>query len=383
MENEIFLNLFESHSFKEYANATELFVLKYLMKRMNCKVVMYGAGKAGKITLDYLKQVYNIDIDIIIDKSPAEGSLNGIKVMNREEFTNYRKRKTQPFNFCTLISIFAYSCDDQVKKDIESYLIEEKCVKIIDFSSQIGAIIKPDWYDYFISEKQSLCNVMNMLEDEISKETLYEYIAACLEGHMYEGKTYPEVDKYFVINDGADEIIPIDNERWINFGSYSGDTIYNYLEHTNKFEKIFAVEGDYNTASILKNNLSFLPDEISKKIEIINSYFGNEVNQERIDDYFEKEKITYINMDIEGYELDALSSGIEVIKRCRPVLAICGYHKKEDLITIPNFVKEKLSEYLIYVRKYPSLMQDYYEGRFCINELVIYAVPQERIKKRV
>ena len=88
-------------------------------------------------------------------------------------------------------------------------------------------------------------------------------------------------------------------------------------------------------------------------------------------------------MDIEGYELDALSSGIEVIKRCRPVLAICGYHKKEDLITIPNFVKEKLSEYLIYVRKYPSLMQDYYEGRFCINELVIYAVPQERIKKRV
>lgn len=35
-----------------------------------------------------------------------------------------------------------------------------------------------------------------------------------------------------------------------------------------------------------------------------------------------------------------------------PVLAICVYHKKDDFVCIPEFIKQCYSDYLIYLRKY-------------------------------
>lgn len=69
-------------------------------------------------------------------------------------------------------------------------------------------------------------------------------------------------------------------------------------------------------------------------------------------------------MDIEGSELEALKGSREIIKRCRPKLEICVYHKKEDLVEIPAFIKELVPEYKLYVRHYSNNA----------GETVLYAV---------
>ena len=58
----------------------------------------------------------------------------------------------------------------------------------------------------------------------------------------------------------------------------------------------------------------------------------------------------YIKMDIEGAEMDALYGAQDIIKKYHPYLAICLYHRKNDLVDIPLYVKSLYSNYRIYLR---------------------------------
>ena len=82
-----------------------------------------------------------------------------------------------------------------------------------------------------------------------------------------------------------------------------------------------------------------------------------------IDDVCAEDKVTFIKMDIEGSELAALRGAVNVIKRDRPRLAICVYHKLEDIYEIPFWIKETVPEYKLYIRHH-TLTE---------NETVLYA----------
>lgn len=57
-------------------------------------------------------------------------------------------------------------------------------------------------------------------------------------------------------------------------------------------------------------------------------------------------KIDFIKMDIEGAELEALRGAVHTLKRDRPQLAICIYHKPEHFFQIPLFLAEHLPDYI-------------------------------------
>jgi FkbM family methyltransferase len=53
------------------------------------------------------------------------------------------------------------------------------------------------------------------------------------------------------------------------------------------------------------------------------------------------ERVDFIKLDIEGAELDALVGAEETIRRFRPRLAVCVYHKWEDLGVLPAHILSK------------------------------------------
>lgn len=77
------------------------------------------------------------------------------------------------------------------------------------------------------------------------------------------------------------------------------------------------------------------------------------------------DKVTFIKMDIEGSELEALKGAKGTILRDKPKLAICIYHKPEDMTEIPLYIKGLVPEYKLYVRHHSS-------GP---DETVLYAIP--------
>lgn len=66
----------------------------------------------------------------------------------------------------------------------------------------------------------------------------------------------------------------------------------------------------------------------------------------------EIEKIDFIKMDIEGSELDALRGAEASIRRFKPKLAISIYHRVEDPITIPLWIRDLGLGYRQYIDHY-------------------------------
>ena len=70
---------------------------------------------------------------------------------------------------------------------------------------------------------------------------------------------------------------------------------------------------------------------------------GERIPTITLDDYVARhalERVDLIKMDIEGSEIPALQGALQTIRRFRPKLALCLYHKWDDVLTIPRFIAE-------------------------------------------
>jgi len=84
----------------------------------------------------------------------------------------------------------------------------------------------------------------------------------------------------------------------------------------------------------------------------------------KLDDILNGEEVTFIKMDIEGSELNALKGAEQTILKYRPRLAISVYHKPEDIWEIPSYILSLHKDYKLYLRHYSSWG----------NETVLYAI---------
>ena len=84
----------------------------------------------------------------------------------------------------------------------------------------------------------------------------------------------------------------------------------------------------------------------------------------RLDDVLAGRKVTFIKMDLEGAEMSALRGAERIIREQRPKLAICIYHKPEDMWEIPSLILRYDPSYQFYVRHYS----------ITFGETVLYAI---------
>lgn len=83
-----------------------------------------------------------------------------------------------------------------------------------------------------------------------------------------------------------------------------------------------------------------------------------------IDEVLAGKPATFIKMDVEGSEMASLIGAQQTIRKYRPKLAICVYHKPQDIIDIPAYILELVPDYKLYLRHYLT----------CPWETVLYAV---------
>lgn len=176
------------------------------------------------------------------------------------------------------------------------------------------------------------------------------------------------------------------NEIFIDAGSYDLATTMEFKKVCEGLTKAYAFEPDIvnyeRCLKRIKKDSAYLPEVVmypcgtwSSKTELHfsstadgASHIGegeDVINTLAIDETVDKnDKITFIKMDVEGAELESLKGACETIKRDKPKLAICIYHKPEDMYTLPLYIKSLVPEYKFYLRSYSN----------ADHEMVLYAV---------
>ncbi len=81
------------------------------------------------------------------------------------------------------------------------------------------------------------------------------------------------------------------------------------------------------------------------------------------------EKISFIKMDIEGMEAEALKGASGHIREDYPILTICVYHRDNDMFELPRLIDGLHEGYRMYLR--------HYEPR--PYETVLYCIPNDRL----
>lgn len=178
------------------------------------------------------------------------------------------------------------------------------------------------------------------------------------------------------------------DEVFVDCGGFIGDSTMALLRHVGGgVKKVFLYDADSVNIEKAKENLKDIHDVVYRNVGVGKSHQfsffaqnglsssafteddqnGKKVEIVTIDEDID-EKVTFVKMDIEGFELQALQGAARHIKEDRPCLAICLYHKPEDMWELPLYISGLVDNYDYYIRHYTL-----YHG-----ESVLYAVPKER-----
>lgn len=97
---------------------------------------------------------------------------------------------------------------------------------------------------------------------------------------------------------------------------------------------------------------------------------GETIETISIDDYIEErglERVDLIKLDLEGGDVPALAGALGTIRRFRPKLALCLYHRWDDILTIPAMVIASGVDYR-FVFKWVHLREGWEAVLMCLPE---------------
>lgn len=343
-------------------NKIEQFLNAY-EKNCDVPVMLYGGGKGVDWFVKFMDK-YSIPITCIIDKNKKTSNIKNIPLQLPEEvFEKYDKA-------IVVISALAYV--DEIKEFITNTKPE---YIVVSFDPTLEILQKKTYQDrqfYFLENEMAFNDLESVLADERSKSVLAKVIEGALTSDntcyagISEGTQYfPDIVRKHLTED----------EVFVDVGAFTGDSSLEFINAVgNQYKKIYLFEPDSSNITVAMKNIKDERVEFIKKgvgnrnceLYFLNENDGTdegahvvEKNTEstcvieivKLDDMI-NDDVSYIKMDIEGMELDALEGAELLIRKYKPKMAISVYHKMEDLLEISSWIREMDMGYRLYLRHY-------------------------------
>ncbi len=205
----------------------------------------------------------------------------------------------------------------------------------------------------YAAHHQALTGVFAQLDDTESRTRL----ADLLRFRLGQSATIPNAPdagaQYF-----PDFLCALATEPigFVDVGAYDGDTLESAARHL-PLREAWAFEPDADNfprlaerarhltpqttclpcgASSINGTLAFAGGH--GEASALGAGGNTRIQVVRLDDCLPNARVDYLKLDVEGHELDALSGAEALIRRHRPLLAIAGYHRWDDLWRIPEWI---------------------------------------------
>ncbi|MBI3072785.1 MAG: FkbM family methyltransferase [Deltaproteobacteria bacterium] len=241
-----------------------------------------------------------------------------------------------------------------------------------------------------VAERDAVREAATLWSDDRSRDEYRAQIRWRLEHDFDVLPPRAEETEYFP--EDLPDLGPFDH--YVDCGAYDGDTVGRFLSRRTPFSRITAFEPDPDNFAKLQAFVSGRPAADRDRIvchraavsdaEGTLEFFSDgmpdaslnalarqdrrtvSVAAMRVDDALQDgPPATYIKLDVEGAEAQALRGAAGTIARHRPSLAVCVYHRQVDIWQLPLQLRAMCDGYRFFLRAHS-------EGVF---DLVCYAIP--------
>jgi len=355
-------------------------------------LVLVGAGTLGKQVLASLRKDGIEPLAFADNNLALQGkSIEGVQVLSRQ-------RAAEEYGTSAAFVVTIWNTDHsfvQTRKELTA-LNCQKVVSAITLRWKYPDALLPFfWLDApskTIKHADTIKSAFSLWDDDFSRREYLAQLKFRLLGEFDSLSAPVQQESYFP--DDLFDLLP--DEKFVDCGAYDGITIKHFLKRQKEFRgKIIAYEPDPINFGLLKQytgslagrlnaNIILLPYAVGARHEIVHfdatGTMGSTISN---NGKIEVECVTlhenlmdlgilpsYIKMDIEGGELGALAGGGKLVQREMPILAICVYHRYDDLWQIPLFIHSLASEYRFFLRPHEI------EGW----QLVCYVIPKSRLQ---
>lgn len=335
-------------------------------------VIFYGCGAILESIIGKWMEFVGRPIDFCCDSDPQKWgrTFYGAKCLSPKELD-------------------AYKDDCVIFVTIGNFRPLVAQLKSAGFSS-VQLVYKYDLVNSDFLDQQDLASVAddlgrarNLLYDDKSRR-VFDAIVQRVVGGGQDPNLMADIcegDQYFP----ADIVNLRDNEQFVDCGAFDGDTTSDFVRRTEgRFDRIDAFELDRVNYGKLRETVARLPNasrirafnlgildierDVTYSVGKSESTVGKGEAVGRVvplDTALRGALVSFIKMDIEGAEPQALRGAREIISAQSPTLAVCVYHHFSHLWLIPLLIHELVPGHHIFLRHHTTL--EY--------ETVCYAVP--------
>jgi len=300
-----------------------------------------------------------IDVEGIIDDFNSGELWNGFKLYSMEEVD----KSSLIINCVTSISPITVS----------ERLVNQGFSDIITLSDLIDSNNYEIDEPWFVKEAKNSYNnrlkewddLYNRLEDKMSRDTMIDLLSFRITSNINFMKGY----SVRLREQYLESFMSYTKEYFVDAGGYDGDTTRLFCDKYEDYAQVYLFEPSpinlkkakhnlrqYDRINYYELGLSNKSDRLSFDTSSGSASSISDSADFTIDTVTLDEQIngnvSFIKMDIEGWELKALQGSKSHIKNNSPKLAIAVYHNINDFLDVPKYINKINPNYKIYLRHY-------------------------------
>jgi FkbM family methyltransferase len=337
---------------------------------LNQSLVIFGAGNLGRQIARTLQSAGNSPLAFCDNNSASWGSsIEGVIVMSPAQAV-----ASFP-DAAFVVAIWHPSKHEGLRHHVLS-LKALGCKQVTTFVPvmwQFPEIFLPNFFwdlpERLLSNKDAIC-AARALFDENGRQVFDRQLRFRTEGDPFSLCDPEPTPQYF-----PPDFFRLSREEcFVDCGAYDGDTLAVFVDQTGgHFQRYIALEPEPTNlvkfeATLagdagLRERVTAHPYAVGarrEELRFLSAGDGSGVSADgeltvqsvALDELLADETPTFIKMDIEGFELEALAGAQDSIRRCRPKLAICVYHRPDHLWRIPLAIHELLPDSRMTMRSY-------------------------------